>query len=85
MWLATPPTALTRRTVTVNLAYTNTATWTVQQYKLSFELVNRGRPYAKGHKHDLEMIAAKLNELAEIKAQSARWVAEGNADATETP
>lgn len=49
-------------------AYRNEAVWSVQQYKLSFELVFRGRPYAKGHQHDLRMIADKLNELVDLKA-----------------
>lgn len=48
-------------------AYRNEAIWSVQAYKLSFELVFQGRPYAKGHKHDLELLAARLNDLRRLQ------------------
>ena len=57
------------------------AFWTVQQYKLSFELVHSGRPYAKGHKQDLELIASRLNEHAAFKAKHGPlgWLTEARA------
>lgn len=48
-------------------AYSNVPYWTVQAYKLSFELVFQGRPYAKGHKGDLELLAARLNDLRRLQ------------------